>query len=124
MTAAWISPDAVKHWLTGLDGVRLPAGAAAVNAETLTRCIGSVYHHAGRYRSDLFDVDGTPRDPAGTVPADVVQAGIMWAARTVRRRNSISGSEPYGDSALYVGQYDPEIDRVFRIGRFIAPQVG
>lgn len=61
-------------------------------------------------------------DPAGS--PDVYLGAVMYAARLVRRRNSPGGVESFADSVTYVAQYDPDVDRLLRRGKYRLPAVG
>lgn len=57
--------------------------------------------------------------------ADVVQGSVMLAARITRRRNSPAGVESFGElGATYVSRYDPDLDRLLRLGAYRRIVVG
>ena len=68
------------------------------------------------------------RQPAPADPdsweADARQGTLMLAARTYRRRNTPAGLESLGDQIAYTPQYDPDIERLLRVGKRAAPGVG
>lgn len=59
-----------------------------------------------------------------TWESDARLGTLMLAARTYRRRNTPGGLEVLADQATYVAQYDPDIERLLRVGKRAAPGVG
>ena len=124
----WIDVADVK------DQLRLAAADTADDV-LIARCSAAVEPQVQRARPDCW-AEATPagRDAAGRfvaaaprtfVPdAEVYQAGVMLAARLVRRRNSPGGVETFGESVTYVSRYDPEIARALRQGSWAMPQAG
>lgn len=103
----WLTVEDVARWITGSAG-----GVLGVPAEAVNDCIAATIAYARRCRYDLIAADGT-----FAPDAECKQAAIMYAARMIRRRNSISGVEQFGDGGVaYAPRYDPDIDRGFRIG--------
>lgn len=63
-------------------------------------------------------------DGAKEWPAQVQLAGIMLAARLVRRRNSPSGVEALTDAGTsYVSRYDPDIARMLELDGYERPAI-
>lgn len=91
-------------------------GDDATDDTLITRAIGAAEIEVGRARPDAA------ADPAGH--QDVYLAGVMLAARLVRRRNSPAGIESFGDSVSFVASFDPDMDRFLRRGRYRFPGVG
>lgn len=62
----------------------------------------------------------------GELAADIVQGSIHLAARIIRRRNSPSGVEAFGElgGATYVSRYDADLDRLLRLGAYRRIVVG
>lgn len=111
------------------------AGADVTDDALITRCCAAAEPQVERARRDLFhyydpDIPNPPDPPPAGWPvvyepdAEVYQAAVMLAARTVRRRNSPGGVESFGESVLYVARYDPEISRALRSGNWALPGVG
>jgi hypothetical protein len=91
------------------DGVWLAAAVAAVSALAL---------------------DTVPRlrelDTDADYPADVRAALMMQAQRLFARRSSPTGIAGYSDSggSVYISRWDPDVERMLRIGSWSKPQVG
>lgn len=125
---AWLDVADVKEYL------RLSAGDTA-DDDLVTRCAAAIEPQVQRARPDMW-AEAVPvtRGPGGryvaatprtyTPDAEVYQAGVMLAARLVRRRNSPGGVETFGESVTYVSRYDPEIARALRQGSWALPQAG
>jgi hypothetical protein len=64
-----------------------------------------------------------PADPE-TWGSDARLGTLMLTARTYRRRNTPAGLESLGDQIAYTPQYDPDIERLLRVGKRAAPGVG
>lgn len=64
-----------------------------------------------------------PDDP-DTWSEDARLGTLMLAARTYRRRNTPGGLEVLADQVAYTPQYDPDIERLLRVGKRAAPGVG
>jgi hypothetical protein len=86
----------------------------------VARCSAAVEPQVQRARPDRWTPDRLTYVP----DPEVYQAGVMLAARLVRRRNSPAGVETFGESVTYVSRYDPEIARALRQGAYALPQSG
>lgn len=68
------------------------------------------------------------RQPDPAIPAtwssDARLGTLMLTARTYRRRNTPGGLEAIADQVAYTPQYDPDIERLLRVGKRAAPGVG
>ena len=64
-----------------------------------------------------------PDDPE-TWEGDARLGTLMLTARTFRRRNTPGGLEAIADQIAYTPQYDPDIERLLRVGKRSAPGVG
>jgi hypothetical protein len=62
--------------------------------------------------------------PDAAAADDVRQGIVMLSARTFRRRNSPAGIESIAEQVTFVASYDPDIERLLRIGRQAAPGIG
>ena len=111
-TLHWLAPVDVKAWLR-LDGTD------PTDDDLVRRVSGLAELYVQRCRPDQWT---TPTD----VPdAEVYQAGVMYAAREYRRRNSPGGIESITDAgATYVSKYDSDIERALRTGTWAEPAVG
>lgn len=109
---SWLDPAAVKTWLHLTD---------SAEDELIGLCAAAVEPFVERARPDQFD---TADPPVFRPDAEVMQAGVMLAARLYRRRNSAGGIEAMADSVVYVARYDPEIERALRSGSWRMPAVG
>jgi hypothetical protein len=62
-------------------------------------------------------------DPAAAWEADIQQAAVMQAARLFARRNSPTGVAAYSETgATFVSRWDPDVERLLRIGSWTPPQ--
>lgn len=113
--SAWpVTPDEVTAWLS-----TSPGAAGLPPADTMSRVIAAVAEFAAACRPDLNGNNGF--EPT----AEVRQAAIMLTARVLRRRNTPSGVENFGDGLVsYVARSDPEIERMLRIGAWALPAIG
>ena len=60
-----------------------------------------------------------------TPDAETYQGAMMLAAKTLRRRNSPSGVETFGDVGIsFVAKHDPEVSRCLRTDAYQRPGVG
>lgn len=82
----------------------------------IQRCIDASEPEVCRARPDALP------DPA-MVP-DAYRAGVLLAAKLVRRRNSPAGVESFGESIAASASNDPELDRFMRAGMSRLPGVG
>lgn len=58
-------------------------------------------------------------------PADIRTGLIMWGQRQFARRNSPTGITGYTETgATYVARWDPDLERLLRIGAWTKPAVG
>lgn len=59
----------------------------------------------------------------GDWPADIKQGAIQLAARLFARRNSPTGVAGFSEmgGAAFVARYDPDLERLFRIGKWGPP---
>lgn len=81
---------------------------------------GTLAHVA---RLPFIQAQPMPKDP-DTWHSDARLGTLMLAARSYRRRNTPGGLEPLGDTVFYTPQYDPDIERLLRVGKRAAPAVG
>lgn len=90
----------------------------------MRQCVGSI---------NALARDCVPRLRAGTSgesgsedwPEDIRTGLIMWAQRQWARRSSPTGITGYSDSgATYVARWDPDVERLLRIGKWARPVVG
>ncbi len=102
------------------DQLRIAPGDTTDDA-LITRCAAAVEPQVERARPDMAV---TAPVPAYVPDAEVYQAGVMLAARLVRRRNSPGGVETFGESVTYVSRNDPEIARALHTGPYALPGVG
>lgn len=61
---------------------------------------------------------------AGVVDPDVVEAGILGAARLHARKGSPTGTAAYAEFASSILSYDSDVERMLGIGRYARPEVG
>jgi hypothetical protein len=117
-TLAWLAPGDVKDWLR-LDGTD------TTDDDLVRRVAGLAELYVQRCRADAWQ-DATDLAPRVYVPdAEVYQAGVMYAAREYRRRNSPGGIDSVTDAgAVYVSKYDSDIERALRTGTWAQPAVG
>lgn len=100
-----VTPDQVKAYLgvttlTAADTAHLSVVADAVNVYVTALNAGSA-----------------------EFPADMQLGAIMLAGRLYTRRNSPNGVATFTDmGASYVARYDPDVERLLRIGKY-APGV-
>jgi hypothetical protein len=100
---------AVKAWL-GIDPT------LDTWDQMIGECLAATLAHVARLP--------VSRLPDSAAADDIRQGIVMLAARTFRRRNSPGGLESIGDQITYVANYDPDIERLLRVGRQAAPGVG
>ena len=115
MTAPVAPPltvEGVKEWLRITD----PA-----EDELIGWALAATLDHVRRL--PFIALQPFPDDPT-TWAGDAALGTLMLTARTYRRRNSPGGLEALADQISYVPQYDPEIERLLRIGKRAAPGVG
>lgn len=110
------------------DAVWMAQAVAAINAlavDTVPRLRLVVAAEAG--------MPATPSDrlvrQGGDVPSwpDDIRTGLlMQAQRLFRRRTSPTGIDGYTDAggAVRVSRWDPDVERLLRIGAWAPPQVG
>lgn len=91
-------------------------GTDTADDALITRAVAAAELEVVRSRADAAG------DPASY--PDVYLAGVMLAARLVRRRNSPAGIESFGESVSFVASFDPDMDRFLRRGRYRFPGVG
>ena len=110
----WTDTAAVKAYL-GLnpadvfDEAALDGAVAAANA------------YLDRLPARLTSTIDEPPAPLATA----TQAATMQAARWYSRRNSPQGVANFEElGAAYVSRYDPDLERLLRIGRSAMPSVG
>jgi hypothetical protein len=62
-------------------------------------------------------------DPGADWPGDVKQGAVQLAARLFARRNSPTGVAGFSDmgGAAFVARYDPDLERLFGIGKWGPP---
>ena len=115
-TPAWLSPADVKQWLK--------LNEADVDDDALVvRCCALAEIYVQRCRPEMFNLEVDP--PLYDPDAEVYQGGVMYAAREVRRRNSPSGTQSFGDAGVvFVSKFDSDIERALHQGSWAIPGVG
>lgn len=115
-----ITAAQVAEWL------KLPSGSDT-NDQDLIRATAAT----NGYVAGLPIVANLPIDPESDPPVqiawtdDIVQGGIMTAARLYRRRNSPNGVEAITESgATYVARFDSDISRLLQLESFQKPMIG
>ena len=107
-----LTVEGVKEWLRLGDDV---------DDEVIGWSLWATLDHVARLPFIALQPD--PTDP-DTWEIDARLGTLMLAARTYRRRNTPAGLEAMGDQIAYTPQYDPDIERLLRIGKRAAPGVG
>ncbi|HXJ63566.1 MAG TPA: hypothetical protein VNN79_07410 [Actinomycetota bacterium] len=116
-TPAWLSPADVKQWLK--------LNEADVDDDALVvRCCTQTEIYVQRCRPEFLKLG--PFDPPVYDPdAEAYQGAVMYAAREVRRRNSPSGTQSFGDAGVvFVSKFDSDIERALHQGAWAKPGVG
>lgn len=102
----------VKQWLRISD----PA-----DDELIGWALAATLDHVRRL--PFIQLQADPDDP-DTWDSDALLGTLMLTARSYRRRNTPGGLEAIGDQVAYTPQYDPDIERLLRVGKRAAPAVG
>ncbi|MFI5861203.1 hypothetical protein [Streptomyces sp. NPDC051546] len=100
-------------------GIPLPA-AGTPDLVWLTQAVDAI---------NALAVDTVPRlrtvPPLTVWPEDVRAGLLMQAQRLFARRSSPTGVAAYTDSGpAYVARWDPDVERLLRIGSWAPPQAG
>lgn len=119
-TPTWLDPAHVVEWL------RLNSSASTDSRE-LDQVCADAERRAERSRPEWW----VPADPdipdvlAYEPDAETYQGAVMYAARTIRRRNSPSGVETALDgNPVFVSRYDADIAAKLKLDVHIRPGVG
>jgi len=120
----WLEAADVTHWLRANE-----VDVASPDDLELQRVCAQAELYVQRCRPDQWtvgDASTVPPTPATYTPdAEVYQAGVMYAARLLRRRNSPAGVESFGDLGVtFVAKWDADIERALRVGGWMTPGVG
>lgn len=111
----WLPIAAVADHL----GVKAPGEGGSYPAE-VERARQASAAYCERQRRDLAEAFA-----AGEVGPDVVEAGVLGAARIYARKGSPAGIASYAEfGAAGILSYDPDVERLLGIGRYGAPEVG
>uniref|UniRef100_A0AAU2V8R2 Head-to-tail adaptor n=1 Tax=Streptomyces sp. NBC_00003 TaxID=2903608 RepID=A0AAU2V8R2_9ACTN len=105
------------------DGVWLAQAVAAINA----LAVDTVPRLRARPPSPGTSSSAPVRqaDDVQDWPEDIRAALLMQAQRLFARRSSPTGVAVYGDAGpAYVAKWDPDVERLLRIGSWSPPQVG
>lgn len=94
------------------------AGPASAGVERARRAAAA---YVERQRRDLASAFAS-----GVVDPDVVEAGILGAARLHARKGSPTGTATaaYAEFASSILSYDSDVERLLGIGRYARPEVG
>ncbi|PWW50262.1 head-tail connector protein [Actinokineospora spheciospongiae] len=120
--AEWVTLAELKNELK-LDGA--DAGERPGDDERLTRALAAARTfveriHRGRYNFADVEVSLLPAPTA-----DIKLGTMMLARRLNHRRNSPDGLVSMGElGSARVASFDPDIDRLLRLGRHARPVVG
>ncbi|MFI6688907.1 hypothetical protein [Streptomyces sp. NPDC050485] len=107
------------------DGVWLAQAVAAINALAVDtvprlRTLSRPPSPGTSPASPVRQADDVP-----VWPEDIRAALLMQAQRLFARRSSPTGVAVYGDAGpAYVAKWDPDVERLLRIGSWSPPQVG
>ncbi|EHR62635.1 phage head-tail connector protein [Saccharomonospora cyanea] len=117
----------MSGWVT-LDDLKAEMGLEPTDTrddEQLQLALDAAVVFVERVRHGQFNFDG---DPVSELPAptpDVKLGTLMLARRWHTRRRSPDGLVAMADQAsARVASFDPDIDRLLRIGRHARPVVG
>ncbi|GAA2118592.1 hypothetical protein [Streptomyces synnematoformans] len=114
--ATSVTRDAVAAHM----GMSVPPAPDTVDGRHLDASVNAVNAVLPDFAHDL---EGLPI--GAEWPAHVLLAGIMLGARLYARRNSPTGVATFNDlGAQYVSRWDPDIERLLRIGAWEPPRVG
>ncbi|MFJ9433685.1 hypothetical protein ACIRQY_29085 [Streptomyces sp. NPDC101490] len=78
-------------------------------------------------RLRLIEAGAEPGQPLPQWPEDIRAALLLQAQRIFARRSSPTGVAGYSDlggAAVYVSRWDPDVERLLRIGSWAPPQTG
>lgn len=120
-TPTWLDPADVLHWLRANE-----VDAGSPDEAELNRVCALAETYVQRCRPDQWVVNPADElDQTYTPDAEVYSAGVMYAARILRRRNSPAGVESFGDLGVtFVAKWDADIERGLRVGGSQVPGVG
>lgn len=109
----WLPIEAVLDHLGTAEG--------SPNVAAVDRARRAAARWVERQRRDLA---GAGVDGAFLADDDVVEAGILGAARLYARKGSPAGLAAYAEFATAVLSYDPDVERLLGIGRYGTMEVG
>lgn len=113
-TLAWLAPESVKAWLRLND-------QDTADDDLVRSCCALTEVFVQRQRPEFLDPASSTYEP----DAEVYQGAVMYASREVRRRNSPSGVQVFGDAGVsFVSRFDSDIERALHMGAYAKPAAG
>lgn len=102
-----------------------PDDLAADDRERLERCFDAAVEFVERIHRGRFNFTGSPQSTLPAPSKNLKLGTLMLARRWDTRRRSPQGLVDMGElGSTRVLSFDPDIDRLLRLGRHVIPRVG
>lgn len=113
----WLPSAQVLTWL------QISSASELSDLAELCRQAGAAY--CQRQRPDLVTVDPDTGVETFAASPEVVQAGLLSAARLYARRSTPTGLASFGEfGASDILRLDPDVARLLGTGRYASPVIG